>query len=84
MTTTQTPRPISGGEEDGKLCRHHWVIEAPNGPISMGECRTCGETREFKNFIESAPWSEGNREPGVQERIKVTMPTDDAGDSDEQ
>jgi len=31
-------------------CVHHWVIETPNGmPTSRGECRKCGETREFVN-----------------------------------
>ena len=28
---------------------HHWRIEPPNGPTSMGRCRTCGEEREFQN-----------------------------------
>ena len=30
-------------------CRHYWVIEAADGPVSMGVCRFCGEEREFQN-----------------------------------
>lgn len=40
-------------------CEHHWIIEAPNGPTSAGECRVCGETREFANYLESSAWSGG-------------------------
>ena len=35
-------------------CRHYWVIEAPTGPVSRGSCRSCGESREFKNYIDSS------------------------------
>ena len=42
-------------------CSHHWVIESPNGPTSVGRCRGCGERREFKNSIQITSWeSEGN------------------------
>ena len=81
MTTTQIQREED--QEDRELCRHHWVIEAPEGPVSLGSCRTCGETREFKNFIESAPWSEDSREPAPRDAIKVAVPADD-DDSDDQ
>ncbi len=33
-------------------CQHHWVIERPAGPVSKGECRSCGEKRDFLNYIE--------------------------------
>ena len=35
-------------------CKHHWVIEAANGPISWGECQVCHEGKEFKNSITDA------------------------------
>ncbi len=42
-------------------CNHHWVIDSPNGPTSVGTCRVCGELREFKNSIQITSWeSEGN------------------------
>ena len=30
-------------------CNHYWVIEVANGPTSRGECKYCGEIREFFN-----------------------------------
>lgn len=30
-------------------CHHYWIIEVANGPTSRGECKYCGETREFLN-----------------------------------
>jgi len=40
------------------LCRHHWVIDTPDGPVSTGVCRLCGEQREFKNFLEGTYWDD--------------------------
>ena len=37
-------------------CTHHWVIEPPNGAISVGKCRMCGERREFRNSYEYSSW----------------------------
>ncbi len=34
---------------------HHWLIESPNGPLSIGRC-ACGETREFRNSSEDSIW----------------------------
>ena len=30
-------------------CAHHWRLEAPNGPMSLGQCRHCGDERSFPN-----------------------------------
>jgi hypothetical protein len=38
------------------LCRHHWVIETPNGALSSGRCKRCGVAREFRNSSEEALW----------------------------
>lgn len=35
-------------------CRHHWVIETPNGPLSHGTCKVCGLERDFYNNPEDA------------------------------
>ena len=47
-------------------CSHHWLIEPPKGPTSMGVCKLCGATKEFQNQLKSsgliAPSSPG-REP---------------------
>ena len=39
-------------------CRHHWVIQPADGPVSNGSCQICGESREFKNYVESATWGD--------------------------
>ena len=40
------------------VCRHHWVIQPADGPVSNGSCQVCGEIREFKNYVESATWGD--------------------------
>ncbi len=46
-------------------CKHNWVIETPAGPTSVGQCKACGETREFRNsFAEFTYWrGKGQKKP---------------------
>lgn len=37
-------------------CRHHWVIDTPNGAVSGGRCKRCGVAREFRNSNEDLMW----------------------------
>ena len=30
---------------------HRWRIDEPNGPVSVGVCKTCGTIKEFKNWL---------------------------------
>ena len=39
-------------------CQHHWVLEAPSGPLSSGYCKKCGKVRKFPNSAESVSWEE--------------------------
>ncbi len=42
-------------------CRHHWLIEIADGPISKGVCKCCGAEREFYNsFQEVTSEKHGN------------------------
>jgi hypothetical protein len=41
-------------EKTESTCRHHWVIESAQGPISWGECQICHEGKEFKNSTTDA------------------------------
>jgi hypothetical protein len=43
-------------EGHSPVCRHHWVIETPNGAVSQGRCKRCGVGREFRNSSEEAQW----------------------------
>jgi len=33
-----------------QACRHHWIIETPNGPTSRGRCKRCRAERDFTNW----------------------------------
>ena len=37
-------------------CRHHWVIESPQGATSLGRCKVCDEVREFRNSAADTLW----------------------------
>jgi hypothetical protein len=52
------PTAISSPSEGQipQTCRHHWVIQPAAAPLSPGVCQTCGELREFKNFVETSSW----------------------------
>lgn len=39
-----------------RACSHHWVIEPPNGPFSLGRCKLCGRARKFPNSSEDSIW----------------------------
>ena len=43
-------------EENESECRHHWMIDSPNGPTSQGVCELCGERGEFKNSMPVSGW----------------------------
>jgi hypothetical protein len=34
-------------------CSHHWLIEPPKGPTSMGVCKLCGAKKEFNNQLKA-------------------------------
>jgi hypothetical protein len=43
-------------KESPTSCRHHWVIDTPNGALSEGRCKRCGATRGFRNSSEDLMW----------------------------
>lgn len=36
---------------------HHWQIEPPLGPTSLGACEDCGVKREFSNRLALGDWT---------------------------
>ena len=48
-TGTITRERPAGTPVTQASCRHHWVIEAPNGPISRGVCKLCHAEKDFQN-----------------------------------
>jgi hypothetical protein len=43
-------------EEEAPVCRHHWLIESPQGATSMGRCKLCGEVKPFRNSASDTLW----------------------------
>ena len=60
---------VTNDEEIGSECRHHWIIESPNGPTSQGVCKLCGERGEFRNSMPVSGWDrEGAKNRSRQAR----------------
>ena len=62
------------------VCQHHWVIQSADGPTSPGMCRQCGETRDFKNYVETASWGDTrlvNRQDPVPSNTIMASKRDD-------
>ena len=59
--------------DNGETC--HWVIEPPNGPVSMGKCKKCGTLKEFKNSFEYNTWH-GERPSKDKDDSKKDEPED--------
>jgi hypothetical protein len=51
-------------------CVHHWVIDPPNGAVSEGRCKSCGEKKEFRNSFEYSSWY-GNKSPAPKAAAKA-------------
>ncbi len=47
-------------------CSHHWVIESAVGPVSSGICQTCGEVREFTNYVAGPTWRDNDLPKGYR------------------
>ena len=47
-------------EQIAAECKHHWMIESPNGPTSLGVCKICGERSEFNNSVQGSGWDRAN------------------------
>ena len=51
QATRESPAAVMVLERPEPACRHHWVIDAANGPLSRGVCRYCHTARLFANSI---------------------------------
>lgn len=69
---------LTATEKQG--CRHHWVIDTPEGPVSRGTCKLCGAEKEFKNILDvGLPLWE--KDPQLQEvGISLGQEDDDSFD----
>ncbi len=46
-----------------RRCRHHWLIDVPNGARSRGICKRCQTVRNFYNAIDDVPESDQAKAP---------------------
>ena len=70
--------PVQEVPEGSLICQHHWLIQAADGPVSVGSCRICGEAREFNNYVETATWGDTRLMPSqVPVRQQVVVSSDD-------
>lgn len=58
-------------QEKQSTCCHHWIIETADGPVSLGYCQICFETKEFKNSMED--WSYFKDTVRVRNEFGVTI-----------
>ena len=79
--TVQEPETV-----EAPTCQHRWMIEMPAGPSSKGVCRTCGDERQFMNYIEGSSWgydvsleqlSGGSRLPSANSGAKKGLAEDE-------
>ncbi len=81
--TTIAPEPEIEDSASVAVCRHHWVIQPADGPVSNGACQICGETREFKNYVESATWGDSriaSKNSASSANVQSTSDDDDSDD----
>jgi hypothetical protein len=67
-------------------CRHYWVIQPATGPVSQGVCQHCGESREFKNYVEASTWGDdksSNRARAAGAYVAQTVADHQEEDSEE-
>ncbi len=46
-------------DSDSSTCKHHWLIESPNGVESQGTCKVCGAKKSFSNSWQYSSWARG-------------------------
>jgi hypothetical protein len=56
MSKAAVSQPEGATKE--RRCRHHWLIESPHGPTSMGICKLCGAQKEFSNSATDFLWED--------------------------
>lgn len=62
VTEVEPPPEVEGQKEarveavERPQCRHHWLIETPQGATSKGFCKLCGAVGEFRNATVGAYW----------------------------
>ena len=77
--------PVETDIVEEPQCMHYWVIQPATGPVSAGICQTCGEAKEFKNYVEGASWGDSrlSNRSNTEETKDVTRVVSEATDDEE-
>ena len=60
------------------------MIQPADGPVSNGSCQVCGETREFKHYVESATWGDSRMTSKNSSASAIGSSTSDDEDMNDQ
>ena len=71
----ETQAQETQAQETQATCCHHWIIETADGPVSLGYCQFCFETKEFLNSLED--WSFFKETVRVRNEFGVAVSTTD-------
>ncbi len=63
-TAVKERRPEANDPVQTDECRHHWIIERPQGALSGGRCKICGEERDFRNSANDYIWDDDSSSSG--------------------
>jgi len=55
-------------------CIHFWVIDSPDGPTSLGQCKYCHEERLFKNTLPERKWREDSTQRFMRDPSYLSRP----------
>ena len=56
LTSTAIDNLENETEEIVDPCQHYWLIESPQGPVSIGTCKHCDKKQEFWNSMPNTGW----------------------------
>jgi len=76
-------RPGITSPVDQETCQHHWLIESPSGPTSVGQCKLCGAEREFRNSVGDSGWEKESPAERTLPRVVPVKPPDADGVTDD-
>ncbi len=48
---------------------HHFVIDPPNGKVSLGICKHCGEARDFFNSYDKADYRQFSTKNAIPKSV---------------
>ena len=56
MTSKVLTRETEAAKRNKGHCAHYWIIDPPDGPVSRGVCKICGDEKEFNNYAFYPRW----------------------------